>query len=51
VTADVTVLETPDEYRVDAGTGNDPELTEGGYRIREAPVGHANAHSALDNDG
>ena len=51
VTIGVTILEPPHEHGVDRGAGHDAELAQPGHGAGEAPVGHGDAHAALDDPG
>ena len=51
VAARVAVLQAPDEDRVDHRSRDDPELAEAGNGARQPPVGHRDAHPALNDGG
>jgi len=50
VSARVAILEPADEQHVQGGSRDHTELTVGGDRPGQRPVGHADSHAALDDD-
>jgi hypothetical protein len=51
VAARVAIGQTAHQYLVKRGAGDNAKLAEPRDSLREAPVGHTNAHATLDDSG